>query len=122
MPKDAGAFTAPLPLELTDATPAEHDSPLPHCKAPSWEDEPTGRSADTRARAVGDEADPEVGPATTVFAVKVLSVAATVPEAVTAELGVDESNTPSPVKVTLVTVPLLPPVKLHGTTDPATMV
>ena len=41
----------------------------------------------------------------TVLADCVNRVASTVPEVVTAVLGVDESTTPSPVKVTLVTVP-----------------
>ena len=67
------------------------------------------KSAFTSALKVGFAADPEAGPASTVFAVCVTGVAVTVPEVVTAVLGVAESMMPSPVKVTLVTVPEPPP-------------
>ena len=65
-----------------------------------------GTSADTSARNVGATAEPDDGPARTVFAVCVKAVAVTVPLVVTAVEGVLLSIIPSPVKVTEVTVPL----------------
>src|ERR1700729_2042337 len=65
-----------------------------------------GISNDTSARNAGFAAEPDAGPANTVFAVCVKGVAATVPEVVTAVDGVELSTMPSPVKVTLVTVPV----------------
>ena len=65
-----------------------------------------GTSAATRARNVGAAAPPLEGPASTAFALCERTVAVTVPDVVTAVLGVEESITPSPVNVTLVTEPV----------------
>jgi hypothetical protein len=77
-----------------------------------------GRSATTSARNKEAAADPDTGPAKTVFAVWALIVAPTVPVEVTGTLGVALSTTPSPLKVTLATVPpppLPPPLLLFTT-------
>jgi hypothetical protein len=63
-------------------------------------------SAVTSARNVGFAAAPVAGPASTRFALCVSSVAVTVPVTVTAVEGVEDKMVPSPVKVTLLTVPL----------------
>ena len=63
------------------------------------------RSRREGARNVGAAADPEEGPARTVFGDAVARVAVRVPELVTAPLGVDERMVPSPANVTLETVP-----------------
>ena len=65
-----------------------------------------GRSGATILRNVGLAAAPDDGPINAVFLVCVLSVAATVPLLVSAAEGVELRTVPSPVKVTLVTVPV----------------
>ena len=80
--------------------------PLPSVTVPV----PEGISAVTSARNVGVAELPVVGPASTVLAVCVTSVGASVPELVTGEPGtVELYRTPGIDKPTLVTVPLPPP-------------
>jgi len=70
---------------------------------PSVLEDGLGRSAPTNARNVGAEAAPVVGPAHTVLAVCVLSVAVSVPEPVT---GLPVTvNIPGMANATLLTVP-----------------
>jgi hypothetical protein len=64
-----------------------------------------GMSAPTRDRNAGAAAEPVRGPLKTLFALCVFNAAVTVPDVVTAELGVVLRTSPSPVNVTLVTVP-----------------
>lgn len=98
--------TVPPPPVTAVITPPDAVIVVPSTlTAPKTEEDATGRSAGTIARKLGAAADPVVGPARTVFALWLMAVAVTVPEVVTAELGVAESKMPSPVKVTLVTVP-----------------
>ena len=65
-----------------------------------------GRSGVVMLRNVGLAAAPDAGPINAVFLACVFSVAVTVPLLVSAAEGVELRTVPSPVKVTLVTVPV----------------
>src|SRR5690348_3216509 len=68
-----------------------------------------GRSEPTRLRKHGFAARPPTGPASTVAGDCVLRTAGSVPDDVTGADGVEEKTQPSPVNVTLVTVPKTSP-------------
>ena len=68
-----------------------------------------GKSVATMLRNVGLAAAPDAGPISAVFLLCVFKATVSVPLLVTAVEAVAESTVPSPVKVTLVTVPP-PPV------------
>ena len=68
-----------------------------------------GRSAPTKARKVGLAFEPDEGPAKTIFFAWEIGEAVTVPDVVTALLGVELSRIPSPVNVTETTLP--PPAR-----------
>ena len=69
-------------------------------------------------RNVGLVAEPDDGPINAVFLVCVLRAAVSVPLLVTAAEAVAESNVPSPVNVTLVTVPPPPVAAVQPVTLP----
>lgn len=113
------AVTVPPPPVTAVMTPPEAVIVMPSTlTAPNAEAEPSGRSAGTIARNVGAAAEPVVGPARMVLALWLIGVATTEPEVVTAVDGVAESKIPSPVKVTLVTVPEPPPPDPRDTVAP----